>query len=156
MSGPIRGTIGNSTAGRAETRPPSLAIAEKDCLGFWTDGCLNARRVVAFVALDRRDVARLAGISLASVRFDQKIPREVVELLSDIANTCGLVAEYFGGDAGKTALWFRTENPLLGNISPREMIRYGRHKRLRHFVMSAVEDNARAPAVSSCAPVIHS
>jgi len=71
----------------------------------------------------------------------------VVELLSDIANICGLVAQYFGGNAGKTALWFRTENPLLGNISPRDMIRYGRQERLRHFVMSAVEDNARAPAV---------
>lgn len=148
-SGPICGRTGNSAAGGPETRPPSTTVAEKNYLGFWADRadrCLNARRVVEFLALDRRDVAKLAGISLASVRFDHKIPREVLKRLQENANTCCLVAEYFGGNASKTALWFSTENPLLGKISPRDMIRYGRHERLRRFVMSAVEENVRAPA----------
>jgi len=67
----------------------------------------------------------------ASVRFDQKIPKEVLDRLKEIANICGLVAQFFGGDIAKTALWFKTVNPLLGNISPRDMIRYGRYEKLR-------------------------
>jgi hypothetical protein len=117
-------------------------VPDRDYLGFWADQTLNAREVTQFLDLDKRDVAKLAGVAPASVRFDQKIPKEVLERLQEIANICGLVAQFFGGDVAKTALWFRTINPLLGNISPRDMIRYGRYEKLRRFVMSALEENA--------------
>lgn len=48
-----------------------------------------------------------------------------------------MVAEYSEGDTEKTSLWFRTPNPMLGNISPRDMIRIGRTTRLRKFVTEA-------------------
>jgi hypothetical protein len=117
-------------------------VPDKDYLGFWADQTLNAREVAEFLDLDKRDVAKLAGVAPASVRFDQKIPKEVLERLQEIANICGLVAQFFAGDVAKTALWFKTVNPLLGNISPRDMIRYGRYEKLRRFVMSAMEENA--------------
>ena len=126
----------------ATTRALFSTVAEKDYLGFWADHSLNARSVVDFLNLDKRDVAKLAGVAPSSVRFDQKIPKEVLERLQEIANICGLIAQFFGGDATKTALWFKTENPLLGKISPRDMIRYGRYEKLRRFVMSALEENA--------------
>lgn len=126
----------------ATTRALFSTVAEKDYLGFWADQSLNARSVVDFLDLDKRDVAKLAGVASSSVRFDQKIPKEVLERLQEIANICGLVAQFFGGDVTKTALWFKTENPLLGKISPRDMIRYGRYEKLRRFVMSALEENA--------------
>jgi hypothetical protein len=71
-------------------------------------------------------VAKLSGVAPASVRFDQKIPKEVLDRLQEIANICGLVAQFLVGNVVKTALWFKTVNPLLGNITPRDMIRYGR------------------------------
>lgn len=121
---------------------------------------LNAREVVDFLDLDKRDVAKLAGVAPASVRFDQKIPKEVLDRLKEIANICGLVAQFFGGNAAKTALWFKTENPLLGNISPRDMIRYGGYEKLRRFVVSALDENAatqrtraRAHAAESSAAI---
>jgi hypothetical protein len=117
-------------------------VAEKDYLGFWANQTLNARGVVDFLDLGKRDIAKISGIAPASVRFDQKIPKEVLERLMEIANICGLVAQFFAGDVAKTALWFKTVNPLLGNISPRDMIRYGRYEKLRRFVMSAMEENA--------------
>lgn len=120
-------------------------VPDKDYLGFWADQTLNARGVAEFLDLDKRDVAKLAGVAPASVRFDQKIPKEVLERLQEIANICGLVAQFFAGDAAKTALWFKTVNPLLGNISPRDMIRYGRYEKLRRFVMSAMEENPASP-----------
>ena len=60
----------------------------------------------------------------------------------EIANICGLVAQFFEGNAEKTALWFKTRNPLLGDISPRDMIRFGRYEKLRRFVMEALEENS--------------
>ena len=115
---------------------------EEDYLGLWANETLSAREVVRFLNLDKNDVARLAGIAPASVRFDEKSPKEAPDRLREIANVCGLVAEFFAGDAAKTGLWFRTANPLLGNISPRDMIRYGRCEKLRQFVMSALEEDS--------------
>jgi hypothetical protein len=117
-------------------------VPDKDYLGFWANDMLNAREVADFLDLDKRDVAKLAGVARASVRFDQKIPKEVLDRLQEIANICGLVAQFFVGDVAKTALWFKTVNPWLGNISPRDTIRYGRYEKLRRFVMSAMEENA--------------
>ena len=61
-----------------------------------------------------------------------------------IANIANLVAEYFDGDAQKVALWFELRNPQLGNISPRNMIRGDRYKRLLNFVLEAREAEAAA------------
>lgn len=121
-------------------------VAKRDYLGFWANETLNARGVADFLDLDKRDVAKVAGVSPASVRFDQKIPREVLDRLLEIANICGLVAQFFDGDVQKTTLWFRTKNPLLGDISPRDMIRFGRYEKLHRFVIAALEENSAAAA----------
>lgn len=123
-------------------------VAKRDYLGFWANETLNARGVADFLDLDKRDVAKVAGVSPASVRFDQKIPREVLDRLLEIANICGLVAQFFEGDVQKTTLWFRTKNPLLGDISPRDMIRFGRYDKLHRFVIAALEENSAARAAS--------
>jgi hypothetical protein len=48
------------------------------------------------------------------------------------------MAGYFNGDKAKTALWFRVKNPALGGVSPRDMIRYGRYKKLELFIRNAL------------------
>ena len=116
-------------------------VPSKDYLGFWANQTLQAKSVADFMDLDRREVARVAGVSSASVRWDQKIPREVLDRLTEVAVVCSLVAQFFEGDAVKTKLWFQTRNPLLGNLSPRDMIRYGRYEKLRRFVMDALVEN---------------
>ena len=119
-------------------------VHDRDYLGFWADQTLNARGVADFLGLTKPDVAKVAGVAPSSVRFDQKIPREVLERLEEIANICALVAQFFEGDVAKTALWFRTRNLLLGDISPRDMIRFGRYAKLRQFVMEALAENSTA------------
>ncbi len=121
-------------------------VANKNYLGFWANETLNARGVAEFLNLDKRDVAKVAEVAPASVRYDEKIPKDVLERLQEIANICELVAQHFDGDVRKTALWFKTKNPLFGNIAPRDMIRYGRYERLRRFIMEAIEDNGAAAA----------
>ena len=127
----------------APAMPPNLfaTVPAQDHLGFWANQALDAQRVAKFLSLDKRDVAHLADVSPASVRWDHKIPAEVLQYLTEIAVICALVAQFFQGDATKTQLWFQTKNPLLGNISPRDMVRYGRHEKLRRVVMDALAEN---------------
>lgn len=116
-------------------------IHQKDCLGFSSPQGLKYDEVASFLNLEKSDVSKIAGVSKVSVRYDDRIPKEVQEHLEQIANICLLVGEYFNGDAHKTALWFKIPNPLFGNISPRDMIRYGRYKKVLSFVVDAITDN---------------
>ena len=124
-------------------------VPEHDYVNFWPGSQFDPQRVVRFLELSKPDVAKIASVAPSSVRFDQKIPRDVLERLMEIANVCGLVAQFFQGDVAKASLWFRTKNPLLGNISPRDMIRYGRYEKLRRFIMDALQENATAGNVQS-------
>lgn len=117
-------------------------VSDRDRLGFYEDDEFKAKSVVEFLQFTNSDVSRLAAVSKNSVRYDELIPREVRERLEEIANICNLVASHFGGDAQKTALWFRTKNPMLGDISPRDIIRFGRYDKLRRFVIGALSDAA--------------
>lgn len=115
-------------------------VPAHDYLQFWQSGRFQPQRVVRFLALSKEDVAQLAGVAASSVRFDRKAPRDLTERLSEIAATCTLVAQFFEGNAIKTELWFRTGNPLMGDVSPRDMIRSGAHQRLRRFVLNALNE----------------
>jgi len=127
----------------ADSRSLFASVAGRDCLGFWSGSTLKSRAVVDFLDFRKSDVATAAGVAVSSVRFDHKMPKEVSDRLGDIANLCALVAEFFGGDVAKTALWFRTRNPLLAGMAPRDMIRLGRLEKLRKFVMNALSDAER-------------
>src|SRR3989442_518099 len=78
--------------------------------------------------------ARVVFVPLSSVRFDERMTPELKKRITEIAVICERVAGYFKGNAQKTLLWFSLPNTLLGNISPVEMIKLGRYKKLFHFV----------------------
>lgn len=122
-------------------------VPRSDPLNFWANqGALDYSSVSRFLEFDKGELSKLAGVSRKSVRLDDRIPRELKERMEQIANICNLVAEFFNGDPAKTALWFRTSNPMLGNVSPRDMIRYGRFKRLQRFILEAREENNASAA----------
>jgi hypothetical protein len=116
-----------------DTVPPDL-------MGFGLGSSFNAKSVQSFLSLKKEDVSHIADVSPKSVRFDDAMPVPVRERLQEIANTINLVARFFGGDADKTGTWFKTRNPLLGDISPRDMISLGRFQRLRKFIWLAMGD----------------
>lgn len=95
------------------------------------------QRVAELLELTKADVSRLAAVPVSSVRYDAEIPAQVRERLEEIASTIDLVAKAFDGDPDKALMWFRTRNPLLGDLSPKDMIRLGRHERLRTFIVNA-------------------
>ena len=111
-------------------------VHKQDLLGFKSEGKTNYEKVAQFLSLNKGDVSKISDVKVSSVRFDERIPEPVRERLDQIHNICQLVAEHFG-DPEKTALWFKIPNPLLGNISPRDMIRFGRYKRLMQFILDA-------------------
>jgi hypothetical protein len=127
-------------------------VPRQDYLHFYANDTFQPQSVAKFLDLNKADVAKVAGVALSSVRYDHKAPREVTQRFEEIANICGLIAEFFHGDVKKTALWFRTKNPMFGHVSPRDMIRYGRYGKVHRLVMDALEENGAA-VVSSNEPL---
>lgn len=114
-----------------------------DYLHFGRGDAFNANLVRDALGLKKEDVSRLASVSVSSVRYDAAMPEQVRERLEEIGNTINMVAQAFEGDAEKTFAWFRARNPMLGDVSPKEMIRLGRYERLRKFIITAmVERNS--------------
>ena len=116
-------------------------VAKSDPLSFWADHGLDYQRVTDFLNFDKNELSKISGLSKQSVRLDDRIPKDLKERLEQIANICGLVAEYFDGNPERTALWFKSSNPMLGGITPRDMIRYGRYKKLMAFITEARQAN---------------
>jgi len=122
-------------------------VPKTDPLNFWADhGALDYSGVSRFLEFDKNELSKLGGISRKTVRLDDRIPKELKDHLEQIASICNLVAEFFDGDPVKTALWFRTPNPMLRDMSPRDMIRYGRYKRLQKFILEAREEGDASAA----------
>lgn len=116
----------------------------KDYLNFGLGASFDAKRVPTVLGLNKEDVSRLASVSVKSVRYDEAIPLPVRERLEEIANTINMVAQAFDGDIDKTVSWFRARNPLLGDVSPKDMIRLGRYERLRKFIINAMTERSTA------------
>lgn len=117
-------------------------MPNKDLLGFGLyEGDLDYKKITNFLSFDTNDLSKMAEVSKNSVRHDSKAPQALKERFQEIAVTCSLVAEFFEGDAEKTVMWFTTPNPMLGDITPRDMLRLGRAKKLIRFIMDAKSQN---------------
>lgn len=109
---------------------------------FKSSGHTDYQRVVRLLDFNKRDVARASNIPWMSIRYDQKMPKELADRVQEWALALALVAQYFKNEQ-KTVLWFKTPNPLLGNVAPRDMIRVGRFKKLHRFILNALNENER-------------
>lgn len=118
-------------------------VPKEDYLSFFKDEQPVYNRIKEFLEFKNEDISTATGIPLKSIRLDERIPLEVQERMREWANVLNLVAEHFNGDARKTALWLTTSNPLLGNMAPRDMIRFGRYKKLFKFIFNALSENKR-------------
>ncbi len=115
-------------------------VAKKDYLGFFPSGqeeIPNYRVVPDFLKIDKKQLSQIGQVAISSVRYDENIPRDLAERLEQIANVANRVTALFDGDVQKAALWFRTPNPMLGEVTPRDMLRMNRFKRLAKFVSEA-------------------
>ena len=103
----------------------------------------DAKRIAnTFLRFQNKDVSSATGIPLQSVRFDERMPEELRERAFEWAIAINLVGEFFGNES-QTILWFQTPNPMLGSISPKEMIKRGRFRKLLQFIQTALEENKK-------------
>ncbi len=119
-------------------------VQEKDYLDLFKGTEPNYKNVVNFTHFKKEEISRATGVPTHSIRYDDKMPPGLKDRFVEWANLLNLVAGFFKGDAQKTALWFTIQNPLLGNFSPRDMIRFGRYKKLMAFVLNSLEENRRS------------
>jgi len=117
-----------------------------DVMNFGRGSSFEPKLVQSLLGLKKEDVSRIASVSVKSVRYDDAIPEQVRERLEEIGSTINMVAQAFGGDPDKTATWFRSKNPMLGDVSPRDMIRLGRYDRLRKFIINAMMQRTSSQA----------
>lgn len=118
-------------------------IPKEDYLSLFPSGDTDYEKVVDLLDFRKKDVARASNVALHSVRYDPpKMPRELQDRIQEWAVALNLVAQFFR-DEQKTVLWFKTPNPLLGDIAPRDMIRIGRFKKLRQFILQALSENEK-------------
>ncbi len=110
-------------------------VANRDVLGFADD----YQKIADFLSLDENDLSKMAQVRRQSIRLDEP-PREVIERLHETAIVINLVAEFFDGDRNRTVSWFHAQNPSLGNIKPRDMLRLGRFHKLHQFILEAREE----------------
>jgi hypothetical protein len=54
-----------------------------------------------------------------------------------------LIEAHFKGDGHKANVWFKTKNPLLGDVSPYWMIYVGRIDKLLAFIETQLSENER-------------
>ncbi len=118
-------------------------VPKEDYLSLFPSGGTDFEKAVELLGFKKKDVARASNVPLQSIRYDRKMPKELEDRLSEWAVALALVAQFFK-DGPKTILWFKTPNPLLGNIAPREMIRVGRFSKLHRFINNALAENERS------------
>ena len=124
---------------------PSLfrTVPAQDYLHLFHNGVPDGEKVVKLLNYKKADVSVAANVPVASVRYEpNKMPAELKERLTEWATALNLVAGFFQ-DNDKTILWFCMPNQLLGGMSPRDMIRVGRFKKLLHFIQAALDENQR-------------
>ncbi|MFQ5433157.1 MAG: hypothetical protein ACE5EN_11715 [Nitrospinota bacterium] len=118
------------------------SVPQNDILNlFNSNGEPDAGRIANILNYKRKDVSVATDIPLERVRLESlRIPGELKERIREWGTAINLVANHFK-DEKKTILWFQTPNPMLGNVSPREMIMAGRFRKLLKFIQNALDKN---------------
>lgn len=77
---------------------------------------------------------RLVGEKMKSESLDDVVKRLVNKVHTHMSSTPNWNFE-------KTLLWFRTKNPLLGNMTPDDMILSARHRKLEKFIDNCLKES---------------
>lgn len=128
----------------ALSQSPLFRTSPPDYFHFFNDEAfVDGEKVVKTLKYKKEDVAAATNLPLTSVRYEEKkMPTELRERLTEWATALNLVGSFFQ-DKKKTIIWFFMPNPHLGGISPRDMIRIGRFKKLLTFIQTALDENQR-------------
>lgn len=108
---------------------------------FMKKGIPDGKEIQKFLSFNKSEISKATQVPESNVRYDDRMPDLLKERLIQIATIIGLVLEYFNNDMQQSIAWFHMANPLLGDLSPRDMIRFGRYKKLHKFIMNSRTGN---------------
>jgi hypothetical protein len=120
------------------TRFTSLQQSE-DLAMFKKTGELNYDKIKDILGFTKRDISIATGIPLGLISLDENAPTELTRCFFEWIKAIELVHSFFN-DQTKTKLWFNASNPMLGDVSPKEMIKFGRYKKLLQFIQTALAE----------------
>lgn len=95
--------------------------------------------VINFLDLTKNDVSKAFDVPKHLIKYNNKAPKDLLDKINEMALVCELVTDFFDGNKEKAYLWFQTRNTSLGNVSPRDMIRFGKFSILKSFIFSSFE-----------------
>ncbi len=126
------------------SQPSLFRASPQDYFHFFDESAfVDGEKVVKLLKYKKDDVSVAASVPVSSIRYDEKkMPAELKECLTQWATALNLVAGFFH-DEKKTIIWYFMPNPLLGGMSPRDMIRVGRFKKLLNFIQTALDESQR-------------
>ena len=110
-----------------------------DDLHLFTDKVVNEQMLINFLGLTVEDISKFTGVPKADIIVDSKTSIITSEKLHAIAIMCQKISDFYQGDGESVVDWFQFANPLLGNISPTDMIRFGRLDKLSLFIDRLIE-----------------
>ena len=122
------------------TQIPPVFHLPPDRFKFFKGSNIHGQKVVDTLKYKKQEVSQASGVKLNSIRYDGKMPVELQDRLTEWATAINLVASFFK-DNEKTILWFNTPNSFFGEVTPRNMIRIGRSKKLIAFIRNALSEN---------------
>lgn len=110
---------------------------------FYTDkGNFHLKKFANTLEFSKDDISKITQVPKKNIRVkENKMPSSAKKYIKEIINVIETVANNFDGDCEKTILWFRLNNPALGDISPKDMICFGRFEKLKQIIYSAMEGN---------------
>ena len=115
------------------------SIPEGDLFGLKGKNGYDFRKTASFLGLNRRNIAKAAKISEQSVRYDERTPADLKDFFMKIISVICIVAKQFDYDKENTKLWFNMPNPMLGGVSPVQMIILGKYGKLMKFIQRSLD-----------------
>ncbi len=113
-------------------------IPQGDLFGIKTAQGFDYQEAAKFFTMNKKAVAKAAGVSEQSVRYDDRMPTDLEEFFMELVSVLSVVSSQLGQDKEKTKLWFNMPNPMLGGVSPLNMILLGKHKKLMKFIQRSM------------------
>lgn len=113
-------------------------VPKGDLFGIKANNHFNYKIAADFLGLNKKEVAKAAGISQSSVRYDERMPTDLKDFFLELISVLSVVSSNLEDDKERTRLWFSLPNPMLGGLSPVQMILIGKHKKLMKFIERSI------------------
>lgn len=113
-------------------------IPEGDLFGIKSNNHFNYQEAAKFLGMNKKEVAKAAGLSESSIRYDERMPTDLKDFFMELISVLSIVSSQLKQDKEKTRLWFNMPNPMLGGVSPLQMILLGKHKKLMKFIQRSI------------------